>query len=253
MPLRPDQQAYLTAQRSRPIVGGVDFSTGARLGPSAWGTGWDAEEARYERNNASRAAHNRLVNFGRIASAVPLAFAAAPAVSSLYGAGAAGSAPAAVGGAGWSMPGVSAPVFGGASGAATGAAGSAGSSLATLGRLFSSPGMNLGVNAGLTVAGMIGGNRAANQARRDQLAAQRESLALERTRLETEARNADLDREDARALNAAINELRRRELDAAEEERAFTRGQYEAREARLAPYRQLSESAVRRLQQMWGL
>lgn len=188
-------------------------------------------------------------------------YGGAAVLPALFGGGgaaaAAGAASSAAPGAAWSMPGVSAPVFGGASAAGaggaagTGAAGGAGATSA-LGRLFSSPGLNLGVNAGLTVAGMIGGNRAAGQARRDQMAQYREGLALQRQQLEAEARNADLDREDARALNAAVNELRRRELDAAEEQRAFDRGLLEQREARLAPYRRASEQALARLNAMWG-
>lgn len=185
---------------------------------------------------------------------------AAPAVGALFS-----SAPAAASGtgaAGWTMPGVSAPVFGAAgpatgavSTAATAAAGGAATAgkLASLGRLFSSPGMDLAVNAGLSLVGMRQQNKAAEQARLDLLAQQREALALERQRLEMEARNADLDREDARALNEAINELKRRELAAAEEERAYVRAKDEARETRLAPYRGASEAALRRLQSLWGL
>jgi hypothetical protein len=113
--------------------------------------------------------------------------------------------------------------------------------------------MNLGVNALTTLFGMRSQTKAADRARAEQLAANREALALERQRLELEARNADLDRADAKAANDAINELRRRELAAAEEERAFNRGLVEAREGRLAPYRANSQAAMRRLAEMWGL
>lgn len=103
-------------------------------------------------------------------------------------------------------------------------------------------------------------NKAAEQARRDTLAANAEALKLQREQLELEARNADLDREDARALNAAINELKKRELDAAEEVRAFEREQAlylrskdEATEKRREPYRQAGQAALGRLMSMWGL
>lgn len=166
------------------------------------------------------------------------------------------------GAAGWTMPGVTAPTFG-AVGPVTGTAGSAlstlapaaatGGKLATMGRMFSSPGFSTLVNAGLGVAGMRSQNKAADQARLDLLAQQKEALALERQRLELEARNADLDRADAVRLNEAVNELRRRELAIAEEERAWTREREELRDTRLAPYRAGSEAAHRRLMQMWGL
>lgn len=135
--------------------------------------------------------------------------------------------------------------------AATTGATSAGK-LATLGKLFSSPGLNLGVNTGLTLMGMRSQNKAADQARTDQLAQYREGLALERQRLEMEARNADLDRADAKALNDAINELKRRELDAAEEDRSYRRGLEEARETRLQPYRDVSMQAIRQLFPLLG-
>lgn len=178
--------------------------------------------------------------FATAAAMVPFA-AAAPA---LFGVGGAGGASA------------TASTVPAAAGPATATAGR----LATLGKIFSSPGMELGVNSALSLFGQHRANKAADQARADQLAAQREALALERQRLEMEARNADLDREDARKLNDAINELKKRELDAAEEERAYRRGESEylrskdeAREARLTPYRNVSEAALSRLASMWGI
>lgn len=122
-----------------------------------------------------------------------------------------------------------------------------------LATMFNSKGMDLGVNAGLSLLSMRSQNKANDQARADALAAQREALALQRQQLEQTAMNANLDREDARAANAALNELKKRELDAAEEERAFNRSIVEQREARLAPYRQRGTQALDRLAAMWSL
>jgi hypothetical protein len=85
------------------------------------------------------------------------------------------------------------------------------------------------------------------------LAGQREAIALERQRLEMELSNANLDREDARALNAAINELKKRELDAMEEERAYTRANTDADRARRVPYQEASRAALGKLSSMWGI
>lgn len=190
-----------------------------------------ADQASYDRSKRRWGVADK-VAMG--AAAIPFAAAAAPA---LFGAGAAGGAGASAG----SVP--------AAAGTATGTIGR----MATLGKIFSSPGMELGVNAGLSLLGTHSAKKAADQARADQLAAQKEAIAIERQKLELEATNANLDREDQRALNAAINELKKRELDAAEEERAFNRGLVEQRETRLAPYRDASGRALQRLQSMWGI
>ncbi len=257
MPIRSraDIDAYTASLRNRaPVTSAVDLS-GRSVAPWSWDDVARDEDRRLTENLASRSSHNRLVNIGRIASIAPLGAMFAPGGLAPFG----GGAGTAASGAGWTMPGVTAPMFGAAASSAVPAAvgggvtaGRAGT-MATLGRIFSSPGMELGVNAGLNLLGTRSANKAAEQARQDQLTQYREALALQRQQLETEARNADLDREDARALNAAINELKKRELDAAEEERAFSRGLIEARETRLAPYRGVSESALRRLSSMWGL
>lgn len=143
-----------------------------------------------------------------------------------------------------------AAAVGGATQAAAPAA--TGGKLATLGKLFTGRGLELGVNSALTLFGMKSGQKAADQARRDQLLATQQALALERQRLEIESQNANLDREDARALNAAINELKKRELDAAEEARAWERNTYEQQDARREPYRQASQQALNKLLGMWG-
>lgn len=234
---------------------GVNLS--GKVVPFATDDSWNAMEAdRLARERASMAGHRRLVNFGRLASLAPAAFAFAPGGVLAAGGGGGEAMAANAAGGGWSMPGVSAPVFG-TSGAATSAPGVMATAKiglgARLGSIFNSSGMNLGVNSGLALLGMRSQNKAADQARADALAGQREALAVERQRLEMEARNADLDREDAKALNAAINELKKRELDAAEEERSYTRTRADQQDARLEPYRQRGRQALDRLSAMWSL
>lgn len=227
---------------------------GGRLREGAW-TGqmpdgstfyMDDDERRHlEATQRDRAGFRRLYNGFRAASiAIPAAAAVAPAMAGFYsGGGGAASLPAAATEGMLPMSTAAGPA---------GAATSAGR-LATMGKLFNSPGFELATNAGLSLVGMHAQNKANAQARADALAGQREALALERQRLELETNNANLDREEARRLNDAINELRKRELDAAEEERAFSRGLVEAREARLTPYRDASAAALNRLRSMWGL
>lgn len=192
-----------------------------------------------------------------IATAAVGGMFAGPALGALFSGG--GAPTAAAASSGWSMPGVTAPTFGQAAGAVVPKVLSAGSGattigkMATLGKLFDSPGAELGVNAGLSLLGMRSQNKAADQARADTLAAQREALALQRQQLEMEMTNANLDREDARAAQAALNELRKRELDAAEEERAFSRSITEQDRAYQAPFREASVGALRKLQSMWGI
>lgn len=209
--------------------------------------------------------HRRLVNFGKIASvAIPTAGVGLSAM----GVG----APAVVGSssapAAWSMPGVSAPSFGApaAAGVATGAGGTVAPVVAPLAAkagissMFTSPLASTLAQGAFSLIGQRSQNKAADQARRDTLAANAEALKLQREQLEMETRNADLDREELRAQNAAINELKKRELDAAEEVRAFDREQAmylrskdEATETRRAPYRQAGTAALGRLMSMWGL
>ncbi len=186
-------------------------------------------------------------------------FAAAPGLGALWS----GAAPAAAGGFSAGVPasigvpasfgapaaiGATAPVLGATSGLNT-AMGIANSNI-----------VGTGVNALLGWFGKKSADKATDQARQDQLAANREALALQRQQLEMQARNADLDRADAKALNDAINELKKRELDAAEEERQYQREQTDylkqkdmARETALAPYRHNSAAAAQKLASMWGI
>ncbi len=185
-------------------------------------------------------------------------FAAAPGLGALWS----GAAPAAsqfgtAAGTGFG----GAPFIGGAAGmGATAPVLGATSGLNTAMGIANSPGVNLGVNALLGWFGKKSADKATDQARQDQLAANREALAIQRQALELQARNADLDRADAKALNDAINELKKRELDAAEEERQYQREQTDylkqkdmARETALAPYRHNSAAAANKLASLWGL
>lgn len=161
-----------------------------------------------------------------------------------------------------------APVSGAmqAAGAATSPAASSATAAAKTGiggrlaSIFTNPATSALVNAGTSYLANRSQNKANDQARRDTLAANAEALALQRQQLEMEMTNANLDREDARAAQAAMNELRKRELDAAEEVRAFDReqAQYvrakdEASEARRAPYREAGTKALARLNAIWGI
>lgn len=175
------------------------------------------------------------------------------------GAGAGASAGA---GAGYSSPGIysgvsfGVPTAGGAGTAATVApqvARMAPSTASRLGSVFNSSGMNLGVNAGLSIFGMRSQNRANEQARLDALRMQQQSIDLQLRQIEEMRRNSELDREEARRLNDRSHalELQRYELD--REARAFERQIHEQREALLAPYRQISTQAMNRLSALWGL
>lgn len=207
---------------------GVQFSTGqpTRL----WSTDqWGAMEAdRAKRHAAEVASHNRLVNVGRVASAVPLAFAAAPLFAGGAAAGGAGAA---------SVPGAV-----GASAAPLGVgsvAGAAGGGM-TLGNIFNLA--NLGVGAFSSFMGQRSQNKGLDQ----QMALQRQQMAMQ-AQADAEARA-----EAKRQFDATqANESRRYAAD--DEERAFQRRLVEEREARLAPYRAQADRARQRLARFLGL
>ncbi len=229
--------------------GAMGYDMNGNRVPMPSASSYAAEERdRAAREAASMASHRRLVNIGRVASVAPFAAALAPggALAGMYGGGAAAAAPGAV-----SLP--AAATEGVGFSAAGPATSHAMGGMATLGKLFNSRGAELGVNAGLSLYGQHAQNKAADQARADALKGQQEAIALQRQQLEQEATNANLDREERKQLNDAINELKKRELDAAEEERSYLRTKDEQSEARLQPYRQISEQALRRLSSMWGL
>lgn len=150
-------------------------------------------------------------------------------------------------------------IIGGAAPAATGGATAAIGSGATRGALsglssiFSNPGFEVATNAGLGIAGMVTQNRANSRARLDALAREERMLALERERLALEARNADLDREDQRALNAAMQENERRRFALEQERFRFERDIFEQDRAYREPFRRTQELARQRLSAILGL
>jgi len=221
-----------------------------------------AEADRRARNAASMARHNRLVNYGRLASILPFGVAAGSALAG--GGAAAGAGAGGAGGAGsaaahgYSSPGIFGGLFGGGATAptATAAGATAGSvgTVARLGSILSSPGAEMGVNAGLSIYGQRSQNKANQQARADMLAAQQKALELEERRLALEAQNANLDREDARALNAAIQDLEKKKFALAQEQAQFERSIIEQdRSVRDAYRTNYQEPAARRLSSILGL
>jgi len=192
--------------------------------------GSQADDASVYAENARRRDSGVTKWLPRLATGVIGAATGASVLPALFGGGAAAATTSAAG----------APVVSGAGGT-------------TLGSILNSDALGLGVGAAMNYFG----NRSQNQANRyatDVNARNTaETLALERQRLEQEATNANLDREDARKLNEAINELKRRELDAAEEDRAYNRSLIEARELRAAPRREMSARAMRSLGSILGL
>lgn len=223
--LTPAQQQYLNARRTQPIVGGVDFATGATMPSSAWGAGWDAEAARYERNNASRAAHNRLVNIGRIASAVPLAFAAAPAIGAVGGSGGVASVPGAVGAS-------AAPLGAGTVGVGGGAM--------TFGNLLRLGELGVGLGASLF------GQRAQNRALDRDSTQRSQEFAAQMAMLQQQ-------NEFARQQWDADQAQRAQEFALAQEDRTRRIRLEDEREARAAPFRQARADALIRLRDLMTL
>lgn len=255
--LTPRQQTQLSQLQSVRVVPSRPSVDSPWYTQDDWNANVRERAQNWSNINDSLASHNRLVNFGRLASMAPLAFAVAPGGVLAAGGGGASSAAAPAVSHGYSSPGIFSGVFGGSATAPV--VNSAAPPVARvglgsrLGAMFNSAGMKLGVNSALSLVGMRSQNKANDQARADTLAANREALALQRQQIEAELRNADLDRADAKAANDAMNELKRRELAAADEERQFQRSLLEQREARLAPIRQRGQQALDRLAAMWSL
>lgn len=210
-------------------------------------------------NAAKRADASRQFRQGAI-TAVAAPFAAAGVGSMMAGSGAPSFGIGAANTGQWTttLPNLAGPATAGGGLGGTVAPVAKGAS--KLAAMFTSPLASTIAGGLFSLGAQRSQNKAADQARRDTLVAQAEALKLQREQLEMEARNADLDREDARALNTAINELKKRELDAAEEARAFDREQAlylrskdEAAEQRRTPYRQAGQAALGRLMSMWGM
>lgn len=215
------------------------------------------EQARLNQTNQRVSSHNRLVNFGKMATA---GIIGGGALGALYS----GAVPAASGLASYGAPASSEAVasFGAPAtigGGITKAAANPGL-LSKLGDLFTGNFGSTLVNGGLALYGMNQQNKANNQARADTLKAQADSLALQREQLEQLQKNADLDRADAKALNDKINELKARELEISEQTRQqsadelkYQHNIYEQDQARRAPARALGQQALQRLSAIWGL
>lgn len=205
-----------------------------------------ADEAAYER---SKARHGLMKKVAWGAMAIPFT----AGLSSILGAGAGGTAAA----QGAAYPGAGmfgAPAVAGASGAGATAAGATAGALGRMSSILNSRGFEGLTNAGLSLFGMNRTNKANDQARRDTLAAQAKALELEERRLAQEAQNANLDREDARALNAAIQELEGKKFALQQEQAQFERGEYERERGVKDEYRNTFQlPAARRMASILGL
>lgn len=178
---------------------------------------------------------NTVRNIAYGAAAIPFAAAAVPAL--IGGGAAAGGATSAGAGAGT-----------GSAGAATAG------TLSRLGSIFSSPGLQVGANVGLSLLGLHSQNKANAQARRDALDAQTKEIELAQAQLAEQARNADLDRADAKALNDKIQELEGKKFALQQEQAQFERGILEQDQAAKTNYRTtIQEPAAARLRAILGL
>ena len=194
-----------------------------------------------------------------IFKAVSLGIVGGAGVAGAMGAGGAASSAAAPS---WSMPGVSAPSFGApAASTASSALGATAPKVAAtsgimsrLGNIFSSAGFETAANTGLALLGMRQQNKAGDQARADALANQAKMIELEQQRLAQELQNATLDREDARALNAAIQELEKKKFALQQESMQFERGIIEKNQGVKDRYNaNISEPAAARMRSILGL
>ena len=203
-------------------------------------------------NQKNRLARNLAIG----AAAGAGALFAAPAIGGLLsGAGGAGTAASAGTAAGTSAAGA------GAAGAAgAGAAGAAGAGGMSIGSILSSPALGVGVDA----ATAYFGNRAANNANRYNADLSQQGIMAQIAQAEKELaeQKRQFDNQQAAALeaNAAANELKRRELEGSEEDRAFRRtmdeynkGLLEAREGRRARYQPYQDAALMNLGRILNL
>lgn len=163
----------------------------------------------------------------------------------------AAAAPAVFGAAGAAGSGTGAAVAGPATAGAT--AGPVAATTSRLASIFGSPLLQTGINGALALFGQKAQGKANDQARADTLAYQTKQIEIEQQRLAQEAQNANLDREDAKALNAAIQELEKKKYALTLEQAQFDRSKYETEQAQLEPYRKISAAAQQRLASMWGL
>lgn len=158
---------------------------------------------------------------------------AAAGVGAGTGAGAGAGTGAGIGaglttGAAYAAPTSAAAALGGASVATGGGM--------TLGSILGSQLLGQGVNAGAQLYGAHKAGQANDRASAYQAAADERTYQLE---LQRDA--------EARRQWEATQEMEKRRLDADEEERSYRRGLDEAKETRLAPYRQASQVALGQL------
>lgn len=123
----------------------------------------------------------------------------------------------------------------------------------SLSGFLNAPATGLGINAVTGILGQRSANNAANRASQAQLSALDRQLAADAENRAQQMQQFQMSQADARAANEASNALRRQELAASEEERAFSRKLIEDREARLAPYRQMSDRARLSLASFLGM
>lgn len=197
--------------------------------------------------NYMAANHNRGFDWRLPAAmvAAPLIGSAAPA---LFGGG--GAAAGAGGAGGYSSPGIFGSLFGGgATGNVIAPAVKSGLSLSSF---LNAPATGLGVQGLFSILGNRAQGKAQQQASLMQLSALDRQLAADAANRADQMKQFEATQTDARAANAAQNELRRRELESAEADRAFQRKLLEDREARLAPYRATAEQARMTLAAMLG-
>lgn len=239
---------------------GDPYATGGYLS-SQWDEGQRAIRQRQSaawRRKAFRTAAAGAAMFGGAAALSSIL----PSSAAASGAGAAGAAGGVLPSTamGWapyagtaSMVSPSAAIGAGAGGASLIAPAATRGALARMSSVFSHPGFETAANTGLAIGGMVSQNRANSEARRDALAREERMLALERDRLAAEMRNADLDREDARALHAAMQENENRRFALEQERLRFEREIFEQDRAYREPFRRTADLARQRLSAILGL
>jgi hypothetical protein len=191
-----------------------------------------------------------------------VAIGAAAAGAALTGFGLAGMGPlgGALGGGTAASVGAAGAGAAGAGAAGAGAAGAAGAGGMSIGSILSAPALGLGVQAATSYFG----NRSANDANRynADLSQQGIMAQIEQAERELAEQKRQFDAQQGAALeaNAAANELKKRELEGSEEDRAFRRtmDEYnksllEAREGRRARYQPYQDAALMNLGRILNL
>lgn len=150
------------------------------------------------------------------------------------------------GGGGLGIPGYTPGWEGNSSLLFGGTGGGAGGGM-TLGRIFGSRGFEAGVNGLTSIMGMRSQNNANRYATDANSRLMADQIRLEEARIRKQDEIDAADRADAERRWAAEEEWRRKQHEASEEERAYTRRLSEEREGRRAAYRPYRDSALRTL------